>query len=169
MSYTLLRRFFLTICFVMGLVLIIGACSRQNSQGVALTPTVEPTATCYPVVQATGEKIIYPTVEATPPARLASGQTITVTFSGDYVILNNAIVCGEDGIVGYVYSDELYPDYNWERQVTIQLNEQTLDSISCDYTCRIEVMIPDDTLPGAYQLVLSPPFLDISFDLVVTE
>jgi len=163
------RRFFLTICFVSGLVLIIGACSRQNSQGVALTPTVEPAATCYPVIQPTGEKIIYPTVEATPPAQLESGQTVTVTFSGDYIIFNNAIVCAEDEIVGYAYSDELDPNYNWERQVTVQLNEQALDRITCDYTCQVEVMIPGHTLPGDYQLVLSPPFLDISFDLVVTE
>lgn len=186
----MLSRRVTVIWFLTGL-LTLSACSHQGSQstqptpGTALQPQpteekvndstieasspIQPTPTCYPLAQPTGEKVILATVEATPPAQVIPGQTVTVDFSGSYLIANNAIICGENEIAGYAYSDELTSNYNWDRQVSIKLNEQVLDTITCGYTCEIEVTIPDNLSPGIYQLVLSSYLEDITFDLAISD
>ena len=64
----------------MAIALIIGACNRQEAQTITtptppFTPSPPPTPECTPVPQATGEKVILPTVEATPHPQVAPGET----------------------------------------------------------------------------------------------
>ena len=142
-----------------GLVLLLAACASQTPQPPSITPT------CYPLPQATGEKYIGPTVEAGPARQVMPGQVITVAFSGNYLIVNNAVVCG-DSVVGYKHSDEL-PSFRWQRSVRVLLDGQMLKEVECGYTCQLEVTIPQDTSPGAHSLMVDTNWEDLSFDLQV--
>lgn len=134
-------------------------------------------ATCYPEPQVTNEKIIMPTIESPPPVQASPGQVITIIFSGNYIIFNNAIVC-DDTVVRYEYSDEI-PDFNWDRSINLFLDEQVLASIECGYTCKIEAIIPKDILLGEHKLViernldgewsLETYLQNITFDLEITR
>lgn len=56
-------------------------------------PTVtEPACTLGP--QPTGEKIVRPTIVSPPAARARPGETLRIRFSGGYVAVNNAKICG---------------------------------------------------------------------------
>jgi hypothetical protein len=63
-------------------------------------------------------------VESTPPKQVSTGQVLTLVFSGDYIIGNNAIVCDGE-VVRYRFSDQL-PSFSWERTVRVLLDEQVL-------------------------------------------
>lgn len=127
---------------------------------------IPPSCTPYPLP--TGEKVIHPTVEATPPNQFISGQVLTVTFSGGYAISNNAIVCEDNEIIGYAHSDELDSNYNWDRQVTIQLDERVLERVNCDYICQIEVTLPENLSPGIHKLRL-PYKMAFEFEIVANN
>ena len=144
---------------LMSLLLLI-ACTAPVSQ------TPWPTPTCYLQPLPTGEKIIGPTVEVTPPAPVSAGQVITVVFSGNYLIANNRIICGEDRVVEERHSDQL-PFFRWERIVEVRLDEQALTSLECGYTCRVEVTIPEGTPAGVHKLVILAGWKTMIFDLVV--
>jgi hypothetical protein len=96
------------------------------------------------------------------------GQTVTVVFSGSYLIGNNALVCGSEQVVGHAYSDEL-PGFRWERAVDVYLDERVLNTVECGQVCTIEVTIPLDVVPGAYHLILTTGGARLSFDLQVTD
>jgi hypothetical protein len=142
-----------------GLVLLLAACASQTRQQPMGTPT------CYPLPQATGEKYIEPTVEAGPARQVMPGQVITVAFSGNYLIVNNAIVCG-DTVAGYKHSDEL-PSFDWQRPVRVLLDGQALKEVQCGYDCQLAVTIPLDSVPGAHVLRLATNREDLRFDLEV--
>jgi hypothetical protein len=142
-----------------GLSWLLAACSSPSS------PAPVPTPTCYPRPEATGEKIIGPTVEASPPAQASPGQVITIRFSGNYIIVNNAIVCGET-VVRHAHSDEL-PVFNWDRTVEVSLDEQPLTTVECGYQCQVDVTIPQDIPSGAHELILNTNWESISFALQV--
>ncbi len=128
-------------------------------------PTPVSTPTCYPRPEPTGEKIIGPTVAAPPPAQVSPGQVIAIAFSGNYIIVNYAIVCG-DTIVRHAHGDE-FPSFNWDRTVEVLLDEHTLTTVACGYTCQAEVTIPQDILPGAHKLMLETNWESIIFVLQV--
>ena len=145
-----------------GLLWLLRDCSAPTS----VTPVVTPT--CYPRPEPTGEKIIRPTIETAPTAQVAPGQTVTVVFSGSYLVANNALVCGGDQVVGHVYSDQL-PGFRWERTVEVRLDERVLNTVECGQTCKIEVTLPTDVAPGAHRLILIANGTRLSFELQVTD
>ena len=117
-------------------------------------PRPQPTPTCQLQPQATGEKYVGPTVEASPPARVAPGQAIAIMISGAYgFVRNNAVVCGDGEIVDYVFSDEL-PTFNWRRAVEVRLDGRTLTVVECENPCRIEFALPPQTPSGTHALSL---------------
>lgn len=141
----------LTIYFLLAITWALSACEQRQAQ--IIDPTPVPTPACTPVPQMTGEKIIRPTVEATPHPQIAPGETLSLTFSGDYLIQNNQLVCGENReVVDYYLSNDELPGWSWKREVIIWLGEQELQRVDCYFTCNIEVEIPADTLPGEYRL-----------------
>lgn len=115
----------------------------------------------------TGEKIIRPTVEVPPPSQVVAGQVIMLTFSGDYLILNNAIVCDET-IVRYAYSDE-FPAFSWKRTIIVLLDDQVLTTSECDYTCQLEATIPGDSRAGGHTLMVETNWERITFELQVIQ
>lgn len=131
-----------------------------------IPPTPEPTPTCYPRPEPTGEKVIGATIEAPPPGHISPAQTITITLSGSYMIANNAIVCGENNILRHVHSDEL-PGFSWDRSGKVMLDAATIASFNCGYTCRVEVTIPADTPPGPHRLALQAGWERVDFDILV--
>lgn len=139
----------------------LGACFLQVRQAIAPAPL------CYLQPQATGEKIILPTIEATPAAEIATASDIVIVFSGNFLIINNAVICGEV-IERYVHSDTL-PDFSWDRQVEVLIGERLLTTVKCGYTCRIEASIPADLLSGVYQLTLKTNYQTIRFDIQIFE
>jgi hypothetical protein len=156
---------------IVGLFWLLAACYAQTPPSLvpttpALTKPV-PTSTCYPKPEPTGEKVIRPTLEATPPAQVSPGQSFTVTFSGNYLIANNAIICG-DTLVKHAYSDEL-PTFNWNRTVRVALDERTLTTVACGRTCQIEATIPKDSQTGAHTLILETNWERITFDLQIVK
>lgn len=153
------------IAVLAGLSWLLAACA-DPPPAPALTATPLPSPTCYPLPQPTGEKYLPPTIEAAPPMQVSPGQTITVTFSGGYIILNNAITCGET-VVEYKYSDEL-PNFTWDRRVEVWWDDQVLATVQCAYRCRVETAVPQDASPGAHQLSVDAFMGDeITFDLQV--
>jgi hypothetical protein len=151
---------------IVSLCWLLVACYLQTPPSPVPTKPVS-TPTCYPRAEPTGEKLIDPTVEAPPPAQLSPGQAFTVTFSGNYLVANNAIICG-DAVVKHAYSDEL-PAFNWNRTVVVLLDERTLTMVECGQTCQIEATIPPDTARGAHKLILATNWERMSFDLRVVE
>ena len=169
-----------TIALLLTIALIIGACNRQETQTlingtVQSTPIPELSPGCRPVPQMTAEKIIEATVEATPQPQIAAGETLSFTFSGNYAIQNNQIVCGFK-VVDYYRSDDELPGFDWDREIIIWMDDQVLETepqvierVDCDFTCTVKVKIPADTLPGIYTLEaenLDGPLL-MRFDFVV--
>jgi hypothetical protein len=138
---------------------LVTTCTAQIPPPAVATPT------CFPRPEATGEKVIGPTVEATPPTQVSPGQTITIILSGDYIIGNNAIVCGDE-VLRHAYSDAL-PSFSWQRTVEVLLDEQVLATVECEYTCQIEATIPQNILPGPHQLILDTIWESIIFELQV--
>lgn len=121
-----------------------------------------PTPTCYPQPQTTGEKYVAPVILATPPARLQPGQTLTIGFSGNYLITNNAIICAGT-IVRYAHSDNL-PGFIWEeRTIEVRLDDRPLTTARCGYTCRVEVTMPRDLAAGTHKLIVRAPREAITF------
>jgi hypothetical protein len=140
---------------------LVATCQAQTPPPVAVTPT------CFPRPEATGEKFIGPTVEATPPAQVTQGQVLTVTFSGAYVIGNNAILCAAE-VMGHIYSDVL-PGFDWNRKIVILLDGQTLETAECAYTCQVKVPLPQNISPGSHQLTLLTGFDRLNFELQLKE
>jgi hypothetical protein len=166
LAYTTAKRPLTASIFLISLWVLI-ACNDIEAEIV--TPAPEPSPTCETQPQPTGEKVILATVEAYPAFEYAPGDVVSLTFSGNYLITNNAIICGEEHeIVGYIYSDQL-DRWSWEREVTVSLGDRELERIRCEYTCEIEAAIPEDTLPNGYTLIVNSWIEDISFQIVVTE
>jgi hypothetical protein len=132
------------------------------------SPAVSPDSKCYLLPQPTGEKIIPVTIGTPPPPQAQPGETISLSFSGGYLIVNNARVCGDNEVVGYIYADEL-PGFSYRRTVRVSIDKKTLAELECDYDCRVEVTIPDSTGQGLYRLRLGPPFgfRGLDFDLEI--
>jgi len=131
---------------------LLAACSSPLA-----TLSSSQTPDCYLQPQPTGEKIVPPTVVATPPAQARPGQVLHLRFSGGYVALNNARICGGE-IVGYIHDDEL-PTPRVMCKFTLRLNEQMLASGDrCPPECEVQFTIPEDILPGRYQLSLWTPW-----------
>jgi hypothetical protein len=152
----------LAVIWIAGLSLSFTACTAQT------TPGITPTPTCYPKPQPTGEKIIKPTVETRPPVQVSPGQVVKIVFSGGYVILNNAITCGET-VVRYMHSDEL-PSFDWTRTVEVLLDGNALTTAECEYTCEIDAKIPEDVKPGTQKLVLDTNYWeDVVFEIQVVK
>lgn len=124
-----------------------------------------PAPTCYPRPEPTGEKWIDTTVVATPAPQVRPGQTISLTFSGGYVVVHYSVVCGTE-VVGYRFADEL-PGHTWQRHVEVRLDERVLAVAACDYTCNIVAGIPEDVPPGPHRLTVSGFATNLGFDLVV--
>jgi hypothetical protein len=153
----------IVILFLLAIALIIGACNLREAQTTTTptppsTPSPPPTPGCTPVPQITGEKVILPTVEATPHLQAAPGETLSFTFSGHYVIQNNQLVCGEDRVVvEYYLSDDELPGWSWKREIVVWLVDQKfqgqeLKRVDCYFTCDIVVEIPAGAIPGHYTL-----------------
>jgi len=145
--------------------LFIAACTVLQSDLDGPTPIPD---TCQVVPQATGEKWI-PIVSGTPlPSYAYAGQEIQSSFSGGYLIANNAVVCGEKGIVDYVYSDEL-PGWRGERRVNFELDGQRFGEGLCGYECTISGTIPSAMQVGVYTLYVGIPgrVRDLTFELFI--
>ena len=146
-------------------VLFIAACSVLRRNVVGPTPIPD---TCQLVPQPTGEKWI-PIVAGTPPPSYAyAGQEVQTSFSGGYLVLNNAVVCGDEGIVDYVHSDEL-PGWRDERRVRFDLDGQRFGEGLCGYECTITGTIPSTMQVGVYTLYVGIPVRvrDLTFELFV--
>lgn len=128
-------------------------------------PSTTPAPTCYPRPEPTGEKWIDATVVATPAPQVGPGETISLTFSGGYVVVHYSVVCGTE-VVGYRFADEL-PGYTWQRHVEVRLDERVLATAACDYTCTIVAGIPADVAPGRYRLTIAGLATNLGFDLDV--
>ena len=100
------------------LCLFLAACGALRTPTVVPTATPEPTCRIQP--QPTGEKLIPMVVGTPPPPEAYPGQTIYMSFTGGYFVSNNAIICGDRGVIGTVYSNEL-PGWQSERTITLQL------------------------------------------------
>lgn len=87
---------------------------------------------------------------------MAPGQRVTVSFSGGFVVPNNARVCGEDNIVGYVHSDEL-PGFSYRRTVRIRLDEDVRAETECGMACTVSLEIPEGIAPGMHRIEVRPP------------
>lgn len=120
-------------------------------------PTVSPEPTCYLLPQPTGEKIIELEVTRSPPLQVAPGQRVIVSFSGGYVIFNNARVCGESNVVGYVHSDEL-PGYSYERTVRIRLDDEFIAETECGMACAVSLEIPEGIAHGKHRIEVRPRY-----------
>jgi hypothetical protein len=114
-------------------------------------PSPAPTPTCYPRPEATGEKYIPATIEPSSPLQAAPGEAIAIHITGGYLIVNNAIVCGEGNVTGYVHADRL-PGFTWDRTVLARLDGLEISRTTCGYTCRAEIVIPAGASPGVHQL-----------------
>ena len=128
-------------------------------------PSATPAPTCYPRPEPTGEKWIDPTVVATPVPQVRPGQTISLTFSGGYVVGHYSIVCGTE-VVEYRFADEL-PGHTWQRQVEVRLDDRVLASAACEYDCTVNAAIPADVAPGRYRLTVAGVATNLGFDLDV--
>lgn len=136
----------------------LAACTvPQPSPAVTGTPHLTeagPTPTCYLQPMPTGEKIVKATIEAAPPAQAQPGDALSLRFSGGYVAVNNARMCGAE-VVGYVHDDELATP-RVIRHVTIRLNDQVLaERDGCPADCQLDFIIPVETPPGRYMLTLT--------------
>ena len=124
--------------------------------------------TCEVVPQLTGEKWV-PIVAGTPPPSYAyAGQEIQTSFSGGYLVANNAVVCGDKGIVDYVHSDEL-PGWRGERRVEFELDGQQFGEGRCGYECTVSGTIPSTMQVGVYTLYVGIPgrVRDLTFELFI--
>lgn len=132
------------------------------------SPTVSPEPTCYLIPQPTGEKFIPVTIGTPPPPQAQPGETITFSFSGGYLILNNAQVCGDE-VVGYIYTDEL-PSFSYQRTIRVLIDNERLADLDCDYDCCIKVTIPVTASQGLHRLRLGSPFGlgRLEFDLEIS-
>lgn len=133
------------------------------------SPTLSPEPTCYLIPQPTGEKIIPVTIGTPPPPQAQPGETITLSFSGGYLIVNNARICGDNEIVGYIYADEL-PGFSYQRTVRASIDNESLAELDCDYDCCVEVTIPVTASQGSHRLRVGPPFgfRELEFDLKIS-
>ena len=150
----------------MAVVLFLVACGVLQMEQDGAQPT--PTETCQIVPQATGEKWI-PIVAGTPPPSFAyAGQEIQASFSGGYLVINNAVVCGDKGIVDYVHSDEL-PGWRGERRVGFDLDGQRFGERVCGYECTVTGTIPSAVQVGVYTLYVGIPWRarDLTFELFI--
>ena len=138
--------------------------------GTLPTGTVPPDLkepTCQILAQPTGEKYI-PIVLGTPPPSYAyAGQAIEVSFSGGYLVGNNAVICGDQD-VDYVYADEL-PGWSYARTVALEIDGHRFGERVCDYECAIAGTIPGTIDVDVYPLyVLIPaPVRVLEFDLFI--
>lgn len=152
------------------LTLLLYACRPTATPAPSVTGTSlpMPSPTCYLEPQPTGEKYIPPNIEPSPPAHLHPGDEISLHYSGGYMIGNNARICGNDNIVGYIHSDEL-PSYTYpQRTVMVSLEETTLTTVECEYECMIEFVVPDDIPLGAHQLrILASSISHVTFDVEI--
>ncbi len=116
-----------------------------------------------------GEKIVRATVETRPPAQARPGESLSVSFSGGCVAVNNARVCGAE-VVGYVHDDEL-PTPRFIRHVSVRLNDRVLaERDDCPRDCEIDFAIPADAPPGRYALTLTTSWAEETrFDLEILE
>jgi hypothetical protein len=160
-----------SICTWVLALLLLSACylgpTPLPTQTGTSSPAPSPTATCYLQPQPTGEKVIPVQIEATPPAQAWPGESISIHFSGGYIILNNARVCGENNIVGYVYADEL-PSFSYQRTVRVFMDDDLLAAVECNNTCGLELVIPTDTSLGMHQLRLQTPHSE-TFDIEIVD
>ena len=144
------------------LCLFLAACSTLR------TLTVSPEPTCQIQPQPTGEKYI-PIVLGTPPPSYAyAGQAIEVSFSGGYLVGNNAVICGEERGVEYIHSDEL-PGWSYARTIALEIDGQRFGERVCEYECAIAGTIPGTIDVDVYPLyVLIPaPVRVLEFELFI--
>ena len=146
------------------LILTVGCASFVSN--TIMTPGAQPACTLQP--QATGEKIVKPTIES-PPSKAQPGETLRISLSGGYVAFNNARVCRGD-VVGYIFSDEL-PTPEIIRRVIIRLDDRELAVVHCPGAkCEFEFVIPADASPGGHELVLVTPWLiETKFDIEIIK
>ena len=145
--------------------LFLAACSVLRMDPSGPTPIPD---TCQVVPQLTGEKWV-PIVAGTPPPSYAyAGQEIHTSFSGGYLVANNAIVRGEEGVVDYVHSDEL-PGWRGERPVRFELDGQRFGEGMCRYECSVTGTIPSNVQVGVYTLYVGipGPVRDLAFELFI--
>lgn len=130
------------------------------------TPGPEPPCAIYPLP--TGEKVIPAVVGTPPPPSALPGETISFSFSGGYLVANNLCVCGDRGIIEYVYSDQL-PGYSYRRTVEVRLDDQMVSRVGCDRDCPIAVTLPTAIGPGLHRLDVSGPGIgsELDFELLI--
>jgi hypothetical protein len=148
-------------------VLFLVACGVLQKDLDGPTPIPD---TCQVVPQLTGEKWV-PIVAGTPPPSYAyAGQEIHTSFSGGYLVVNNAVVCGDEGIVDYVHSDEL-PGWRGERPVRFELDGQRFGDGVCGYGCSITGTIPSVMQVGVYTLYVGipGPVRDLTFEMFIVH
>ena len=152
---------------IIAIVLALFGCATPPTNPTQTPVTATPKPACTIMPQPTGEKLI-PIVQGTPPPlQVKPGEQFTLSFSGGYMIMNNARTCGDDGIVTYIYSDEL-PGYSYERSVQVLLDGEDFVRPICDYDCQLAITLPDTLEPGPHDLQLDLPFFnEVAFDLIV--
>jgi hypothetical protein len=160
------KRFIHPRLLILIFLILSGGCASFVSNTI-LTPAAQPACTLQP--QATGEKILWPTIESPPGAQARRGETLDLRFSGGYVALNNARVCGNE-VVDYIYSDE-FPTPEIIRRVSIRLDDRELARVDCPGAkCEFEFVIPVDVSLGKHELVLVTPWLiETKFDIEIVE
>ncbi len=154
--------------------LVLAACSnsRSSSNGGDLgigAPFTE-SAPCELIPQPTGEKILPLIVEVAPPAEVQRGESFPIEFAGGYLISNNARVCVDGSIDGYIFANEV-PGYDYHRRIQISLGDELLAELECIYECNSQITIPNETTPGEYILSIGTPskFLSAQFNILVVR
>lgn len=154
------------------LTLLLYACRPTPTLAPSATGTASPmpSPTCYLQPQPTGEKVIPPTIEPPSPLQVQPGDEISLHYSGGYIIGNNARICGDNNIVGYIYSDDL-PSYTYsQRTVMVSFEDNTITTVECEYECTIDLVIPVDIPLGGGELRLhASSFGDVTFDIEIVE
>jgi hypothetical protein len=160
------KRFIPPQLLILIFLMLSGACASFVANTVK-TPFPGPGCTLQP--QPTGEKFVRPTIESPPGAQARPGETLRIRFSGGYVALNNARVCGNE-VVDYIYSDE-FPTPQILRRVIIRLDDRELAAVDCpEAICEFEFVIPTDVSPGEHELILVTPWgIETKFDIEIVE
>ena len=133
---------------------------------VRCTQPAQPTETpeCLPIAMPTGE-VYYPVEFQVPlPAQVRAGQTVRIRFTGGMMLLPSGFSCGYEVTV-------LPPNRSTAqattRQIALSLGEAVVYSAPCAYDCAMEVVVPPDIPPGAYQWQLDIPWSLMEFPVQV--
>lgn len=105
-----------------------------------------------PCIVLTGEHLYPVEMVRRPPATVHPGDTVTITFTGGYMLMPTCEKRDGKEYYHYPTMQEL-SEINW-RTAIAQLDEKDLASIRCGHECQINFVLPAETKIGQHTLTV---------------